>query len=109
VDDAVVTKVIENIEKKFGKMAVKRGLSHTFVGMDFTLTGDGKVNIFMKDYIEECMDSFEEFGEKIKGRGNTPAANTLFEVKEESKELDDEKSEVFHHIVSKLLYVSKWD
>ena len=34
VDPKIVDWIIENIEKKFGKMAVKREKQHTFVGMD---------------------------------------------------------------------------
>jgi len=75
--------------------------------MDFSLTNDGKVKIFMKDYITECIETFEETGDTVKGKENSPATDTLFEIKSESPELGENKSEIFHHIVSKLLYVSK--
>ena len=99
--------IINKLETKFGKMTIIRGKLHTFVGMDIELTEDKKVIFFMKEYIRECIEAFEQTGDKIKGKGNTPATNTLFEVNKNVNELDSEKSEVFHHIVSKLLYVSK--
>ena len=107
IDENVVSDVINKIEAKFGKMTVKRGKTHTFVGMDIEFTSKGTVSILMKEYIKECMDAYEEAGGEVKGRGNTPATDTLFILDEESEQLDENKSEVFHHIVSKLLYVSK--
>ena len=74
--EAVVSDIINKLETKFGKMTIKRGKLHTFVGMDIELTEDNKVNFFMKEYIKECIEAFEQTGDKIKGRGNTPATNT---------------------------------
>jgi hypothetical protein len=103
VDSKVVDWVIEEIEKKFGKMTVKRGKLHTFVGMDFEIYKNSTVKILMKDYIKE---SIESFGECINKGASTPTRSNLFEIDTESEPLDDEKSDKFHHIVSKLLYVS---
>ena len=52
---------------------------------------------------------FESIGEGIKKYVNTPANRDLFNKDEDrlSKLLDDKKAESFHHVVSKLLYVSK--
>ena len=35
--------IIAEIEKKFGKMTVKRGKEHVFVGMNFFFIGNSKV------------------------------------------------------------------
>ena len=64
------------------------------------------VTISIKDYIKECKEAYEEAGGKISSRGNTPATDTLFVIDDTSKQLNENRSEVFHHIVSKLLYVS---
>jgi hypothetical protein len=104
VNPKVVDWVINKIESKFGKMTVKRGSKHTFVGIDFEMTKDKTVQITMKEYINE---SIEAFGEKINREAKTPGKSNLFEIDNESELLDDEKAEIFHHIVSKLLYVSK--
>ena len=103
VDEQVVSKVIREIEDRFGKMVVTRGKTHNFVGMDVVFKDNGTVEITMKDYIKEC---FEAYGEPVNKSANTPAKHDLF-VTEVSKPLDEEKKEVFHHIVAKLLYVSK--
>jgi hypothetical protein len=58
----------------------------------------------MKDYVEEAIS---DFGEDITKSATTPAKRDLFEVNEASEELTNEKSEVFHSVVAKLLYVSK--
>ena len=57
----------------------------------------------MDDYIDKCIVAF---GEAMNKCPPTPASGKLFEV-EESPELNERKSEIFHHIVAKLLYVSK--
>lgn len=107
VNPKVVDRVIETIEQRFGEMPVKRGANHTFVGMDFTFREDGKVEILMKDYIQECLDSYAELGETINRKANTAGKHDLFTVDHESKKLDNKKAEMFHHIVAELLYVSK--
>ena len=103
----VVTKVINEMESAFGKMEVKRGKHHTFVGMDFLLTEDRKLSITMRDYVEECIEAFKEAGGVLEGKANSPAKNGLFIVSEEAEDLDEKEAEYFHHIVAKLLYVSK--
>ena len=104
VDSKVVDSVIDMIESKFGTMTKRRGKNHVFVGMDIEFMGEGKVKILMKEYLEE---SIVAFGEDLGKKANTPAKGDLFTIDEESEDLDADKSERFHHIVSKLLFVSK--
>lgn len=87
-------------------MTVKKGNEPVFVGMDIKFTEERTVHITMKQYIREC---FEAFGEELKGNSNAPAKSDLFTPTsgDLAEELDDERAEQFHHIVSKLLYVSK--
>ena len=61
-------------------MTVNRGNKHTFLGMDFELTSDGKVSIMVKQYIEECV---EAFGEEIIKKQKTPALHDMCEVNDE--------------------------
>ena len=75
---------------------------HNFVGMDLEFKENGTVEILMKEYIKECI---EVFGERMR-RVTTPAKSSLFEIKDEV-EMSEERQEIFHHIVAKLLYVSK--
>ena len=103
VDKHVVSKIISEIEGRFGKMVVTRGKSHNFVGMDVVFKDNGTDEILMKDYINEC---FEAYGEPVNRSASTPSKHDLF-LSEGSIPLEEEKKEVFHHIVGKSSYVSK--
>ena len=107
MDHDVVTNVIKTSEDSFGKMTVKRGKAHKFVGMNFDLQEDGRLKILMREYLEECINSFNEMGDEIKTTIGSPAGHDLFKVDEGMNRLDTEKSEMLHHIVAKLLFVSK--
>ena len=74
------------------------------MGIDVELKDDGTVELAMDDYITESVIAF---GEKMAKRPPTPTTGNLFDVKE-STELNDERSEIFHHIVVKLPYISNW-
>jgi len=103
----VVSWVIEEIEQRFGKMTVDRGKKHTFVGMDFELLSCGKVKITMKNYIRECIEGFESLDGILSGKATTPGQIDLFEIDEDEEPLSEEKAIMFHHIVAKMLYISK--
>ena len=100
----IVTEVISQVEERFGKMVVTRGKKHNFVGMDVEFMDNCTVKILMKEYITEC---FEAFGEKIDKKASTPGKHNLFDIKEVSSLLTEDKMKTFHHIVAQLLYVSK--
>ena len=85
-------------------MMLTRGKKNKFVGMDLESIDNGIFKILMKEYITVC---FEAFDEQIDIKVNTPGKHNLFEIKEVSSPLNEEKMEIFHHIVVKLLYVSK--
>ena len=100
----VVTRMINKLEDKFEKMSVTRGSKHTFVGMGLTFNKDGTVTIDMNDYIKECI---ETSGKQFNGGATTPAKRNLFEIDESAHQLSKNQKEIFHHIVAKLLFVSK--
>ena len=103
-DPAVNTEVLDKLTERFGKLDISRGKEHNFLGIDFKLIGNGKLEIGMVDYINEAI---EAFGEEITGKVSSPAAKSLFNVDEFAKELSKEKGETFHSVVSKLLWVAK--
>ena len=73
--------------------------------MNFKINNDGTVSISMKDYIEECITSY---GEEVSNNNTkTPANSKLFNVDVHSNKLSQDKSEIFHHIVAKVLFVMK--
>jgi hypothetical protein len=104
VDPEVVDEIIRIIESKFGKMTVTRGKRHTFLGMDITYGEDGTATILMKDYIREAIS---DFGDDVSSKAASPAGRGLFDVDEDSPDLDSDKREIFHSITAKLLYVSQ--
>jgi len=55
---------------------------------------------FVKELIEECPKD-------MNGIAATPASNNLFEVDEDAPLLASDVSDLFHHIVAKLLYLSR--
>ncbi|KAI2505105.1 Reverse transcriptase (RNA-dependent DNA polymerase) [Fragilaria crotonensis] len=104
VNPDVVTRVIQELEKRFDKMTVTRGREHTFLGMRIRrYTDENTAVITMKDYLEEAI---AESGLDISRPASTPATRTLFEVDDTSEPLSREESEAFHSVSAKLLYVS---
>ena len=85
VDPDVVTKVIEKIEERFGKMSVTRGKKHVFLGMEICFLDNGTATIGMKEYVKEAIS---EFGEIIDKSAASPAKRDLFEVDGEAENLE---------------------
>ena len=102
-DPKVVGQVIAELEEEYGTMNVTRGRTHPYLGMNITFTEDKKVLIEMKDYIKE---SIQEFPEDITGKVTSPAALHLFKTDDSNKKLNEEKRELFHRLVAKMLFVS---
>ena len=77
IQPKVLTKVIEDIEAKFGKMTVTRGDKHVFLGIKIQFPGDGTVGILVDNYL---MDAFQAFGEPLTRRAASPALKDLLYV-----------------------------
>ena len=109
MQSSVVDDVIKEIEDHFGKLMVTRGKEHVFVGMNIKFIDKGRVSIIMKDYITESMEVFESFCDMIVAAVNSSAKKNMCEKYDIDKAtlLEEDTSEEFHHIVSKLLDVSK--
>jgi hypothetical protein len=101
---SVVEDIVKKIEERYGKMTITRGNKHNYIGMDIEFTGDGEVQILMKDYIVEALEMFPE---DCTGHVTTPAANLLFTVDPSATRLSEEKRTLLHSITAKLLFVSK--
>jgi hypothetical protein len=88
---------------KHGKVKVTRGKCHSYLGMHFEYTDDGKVIISMKDFMRKLI---EEFPEKITKTSPTPATDDFFAMGEETK-LPPEQAKIFHTWVAKALFACK--
>ena len=104
VDPEAVTKVVNKLKKHFGELKTTRGKTHTFLGINFTITEQRTVELEMIDQLKEAIESF---GEVISTTAVTPAKSYLFSVRDDAEKLDKEKSEIFHTDVAKLLYIMK--
>ena len=71
--------------------------------MTFDFTESQKVKITMNGYIQDLL----LYCQDMEGTAKTPAANNLFDIDENSEQLDEKKRQNFHSIVAKLLYLSK--
>jgi len=69
--------------------------------IDYTVKG--KVKISMYDYIDKML---AELPSDMNGVSTTPAALHLFNVDDSAEKLDEDNAQLFHHLVTKLLYLS---
>ena len=94
------------IAKHFGDLTITRGNDFQFLGMDISINRNKKeVSISMEDQVQEAIDMMPD---KLRSNIHTPAYRDLFETyDEDSKALNKEKSEIFHSITAKLLYITK--
>ena len=60
VDEKVNTKIIKTIAEHFGEIIATRWGKQKFLVMDIEFLGNGKVLLFMKDYIGELTALFNE-------------------------------------------------
>ena len=72
--------------------------------MKIKITKDKTIEMSMKDQIEEA---FEMFGEKLEGSVSSPATKKLNTVDPKATQLNNKKSDIFHSVVAKLLFVVK--
>ena len=54
---------------------------------------------------EEFPEAIEAFGENVYERVTKPASIQLFVVNKKAQQIDEEKGEIFHSVVAKLLYI----
>ena len=105
-DKGVLNDVLSKIADTFEKLDSKIGNKQTYLVMEVEFNGDRTVSIQMEDYIKEVIATFDQQSH-VTSATSTPALQNLFMVDTMSPHLDDKRSEVFHHCVAKLLYVSK--
>ena len=89
---------------EIGLIKISHGLIHNFLGMTLDFSSDGEVKIDMKDYIAKMIEAFPDKEVKM---ATTPAANHLFQVRDDVKILDEEQAIKFHNLVAKGLFLCK--
>jgi len=104
VDPKVVNDIIKKLEEKFGQespLVTSQGKTVEYLGMCIDYTVKGKVKILM--YIDKML---AELPSDMNGVSTTPAALHLFNVDDGAEKLDEDRAQLFHHLVAKLLYLS---
>ena len=107
VDPKVIDKIIEQLEKEYGKvgkMTVRRGKVHNYLGMTLDFTQVSKMIIDMGEYIDEMM---KPLGTEFGGHAATPAANHLFKTRDDAGVLDEATAALFHQVTAQLLFLCK--
>jgi hypothetical protein len=106
VDPGEVTKFGQWLSTAYGiAVAEHRGKVHDYLGMILDFSLDGNVIINMTEYIGKIL---EDFLEEISGMRTTPAADHLFDIRDEAdaRPLPEEQAREFHHAVAQLLFLS---
>ena len=92
----------------FGDLTVTGGKTHNFLAMNIQINDEKNIEIEMKEQLEEAVASFEiAEGESVTELVTSPASRHLREMNDDCKKLTTVKSEVFHSIVEKILYIMK--
>ena len=85
-------------------MTITRGKVHKYLGMTIDFSSPGKLIFSMIDYIRKILDDVPE---EMNGESATPAAHHLFEIAEDATKLSQANTDIFHHFVAQLIYLSK--
>jgi hypothetical protein len=108
VDGKVVTGIINKLDEKYGKvgkLTIRRGKVHDYLGMTLNFSQPSKVIIDMEQYIDEIFKNLPE--DMQKGTAATPAAEHLFKTRSDAGYLDKPTAELFHRITAQLLFLCK--
>ena len=88
-------------------MSETKGPIHDYLGMILNFSLSGKVIIDLRDYLELTLESTNPDLLSKGNRVTTPATDMLFKVSTSTECLDKKKSEGFHSLTAKLLFLAK--
>ena len=108
VEQSVLEELLTELNAKFRKeklLTITQGKIHEYLGTTIDYSFQGKVKFIMTNFEDGIIA--ETPPELLKVEVQTPAALHLFEVNQEGEKLEKEQQELFHHLVAKLLYLTK--
>jgi hypothetical protein len=87
------------------KLNMHTGKKHDYLGVDMECNDDGVLDLVLIKYLQNFI---KDFSELITGRAATPAADHLFNVRDEkeTRVSEEEWALVFHRMVTQLLFMS---
>jgi hypothetical protein len=107
VEQKVISNIIKKLEDKFGQespLMTSQGKVIEYLGICINYIVKGKVNISMYKYIDKML---AELPSDMNGVSTTLAALHLFNLDDGAQKLDEDRAQLFHHLVAKLLYLSR--
>ena len=96
--------IVDEIEKKFGKLACTTGNKHTFLGMEVEMVLKGKIAMNTPQHEEEAID---RLGKEVSGTVVNPSKSKLFIIDMKSSHLTGDRKECFHSVMAKILWISQ--
>ena len=87
------------------KLTMHTGPKHDYLGVNMEFRKDGTLGVSMIAYIKNVI---AEFPEIISGKSPMPAADHLFQIRDEkdAKPLEEERALAFHHTIAQLLFMA---
>jgi hypothetical protein len=90
-----------------GAMSISsRSKIHEYLGMTMDFSIPGEVKITMIPYIKEIMELFAQ-QDSSESTANTPAAEHLFKVNNQSTPPNQRQATIFHNFIAKCLFLTK--
>jgi hypothetical protein len=105
-DDFELTKFVCYLARIYGpKLTMHTGSKHDYLGMELKFNKDGTLDMSMVQYLKNII---AEFPEVIQGKAAMPAADHLFQIRDEKEAqlLPKEQALAFHHTVVQLLFMA---
>ena len=90
-----------------GKMTVRRGKVHKYLGMTLDYTVRGQVQITIIDFLYEVLIAFDKAEPKGGGTKTSASPENLFKADKDCEKLPQSKTVQFHTLVAKTLYATK--
>jgi hypothetical protein len=108
MDKEVVDNFIRQLEEEFGKeapMNISRGKVHDYLGMILDFRTPGELRVDMVDYVKGILSEVPE--DMRKGRASSPAANHLFNTRDDAAKITLEQADAYVRVVMQLLHVAQ--
>jgi len=97
-----IQQLLQHLRDRFGTLTVNEGKYHSYLGMNFDFSAQGKVRVSMEGFTHDLLKQYEVHGTVV-----TPATLSLFDAPNDATTLDDREGKEFHSCVAKLLYLAK--
>ena len=105
-----VNKVFLNwCEEKYGSnlnghITKVNGKKHDYLAMKLDHSIQGKLKVYMREYIKELIKAFPG---KMSDNIECPWTTRLFNINNENKPLDEYRKDIFHTLVMKCMFLAK--